>query len=101
MLPLVKIVPEYDLSLDPNTGKIGAAALLSLDEVNAEIATVEAAAEELINSLDPTTVPDDAYPGREGTYLTAGLLTNVAYGFVLGLIILIPALTILKLVGVL
>jgi tetrahydromethanopterin S-methyltransferase subunit B len=101
MLPLVQIVPEYGLSLDPSTGKLGAASLISMEEVNEAIATVETAADELVNSLDPTTVSVGTYPGREGVYLTAGLLTNTAYGFLLGLFILIPVLYILNSAGVL
>ncbi|KZX11648.1 tetrahydromethanopterin S-methyltransferase subunit B [Methanobrevibacter filiformis] len=106
MLPLIKIVPEYNLTLDPSTGAIGAAlgrdvVIVSLDDINTEIDTLEVAADELINSLDPTSVPADAYPGREGTFETAGLLTNVAYGFVIGLIILVAAIPILASVGVL
>ncbi|NLU03955.1 MAG: tetrahydromethanopterin S-methyltransferase subunit B, partial [Methanothermobacter sp.] len=53
---------------------------------------LEATADDLINSLDPTTTPLDSYPGREGVYLTAGKLTNMVYGFILGLIILFALL---------
>jgi len=97
MLPLVKIAPEYNLTLDPSTGMIGAALgreviILSMDEINEQIAALEATADDLINSLDPTTTPLDSYPGREGVYLTAGKLTNMVYGFILGLIILFALL---------
>ncbi|MDR3290605.1 MAG: tetrahydromethanopterin S-methyltransferase subunit B [Methanobrevibacter sp.] len=100
MLPLIKIVPEYNLTLDPSTGSIGAALgrevlILSMDDINKEIETLEFAANELVNSLDPTTVPIDAFPRREGTFLTAGLLTNMAYGFLLGLLILVAVIPIL------
>ncbi|BAM70302.1 tetrahydromethanopterin S-methyltransferase subunit B [Methanothermobacter thermautotrophicus] len=97
MLPLVKIAPEYNLTLDPSTGMIGAALgreviILSMDEINEQIAELEATADDLINSLDPTTIPQGSYPGREGVYLTAGKLTNMVYGFILGLIILFALL---------
>ena len=106
MLPLVKIVPEYNLTLDPSTGSIGAAlgrevVVLSMDEINNEIATLEEAANELVNSLDPTTIPAGAYPGREGAYLNQGLLTNVTYGFLVGLLVLFAALPLLHRLGVL
>lgn len=93
MLPLVNVVPELNLSLDPANGLLGAAmkgaVLVSLDDVNAEISTLEAAADDLINSLDPTTISDNSYPGREGVYLAMGKFTNIVYGFILGLILLI------------
>ena len=47
MLPIVKIVPEYNLTLDPSTGMIGASLgreviILSMDEINEQIAALEA-----------------------------------------------------------
>ena len=106
MLPLVKIVPEYNLTLDPSTGSVGAAlgrevVVLSMDEINKQIATLEDAANELVNSLDPTTTPIGSYPGREGVYLNEGLLTNMAYGFLVALLVLFAALPLLQQVGVL
>ena len=106
MLPLVKIVPEYNLTLDPSTGSVGAALgreviVLSMDEINKQIATLEDAANELVNSLDPTTTPIDSYPGREGAYLNQGLVTNVTYGFLVALLVLFAAIPLLQKVGVL
>ena len=97
ILPLIKVVPESNLTLDPSTGMIGAALgrdviILSMDDINAEIATLEATADDLVNSLDPTTTAEGSYPGREGVYLTAGKLTNMVYGFILGLVLLIAIL---------
>ena len=90
MLPIVTIAPELNLTLDPSTGRVGAgmkgAVLVSMDDINAEISTLEAAADDLMNSLDPTSTSNNSYPGREGVYLTAGKLTNVVYGFLLGLV---------------
>ncbi|MGL4669387.1 MAG: tetrahydromethanopterin S-methyltransferase subunit MtrB [Methanobacteriaceae archaeon] len=97
MLPLVRIVPEYNLTLDPSTGIVGAALgndviIHSLDNINEEIAKMEIAAEDLMTSLDPTAISQEDYPGREGAYLTAGLLTNMVYGFLIGLLIMIAVL---------
>jgi len=106
MLPLVKIVPEYSLTLDPSTGMIGAALgrevlVLSMDSINEEITKLEVAADDLMNSLDPNTVSDGAYPGREGVYATAGMLTNMVYGFLIGLFVLIATIPLLVRLGVL
>lgn len=97
MLPLVKIVPEYNLTLDPSSGNIGAAlgrdvVLVSLDTVNEQLDELELAVDDLYESLDPTTAPKDSFPGREGVYMNAGKLTNMVYGFVIGLVLLVALL---------
>lgn len=106
MLPLIKVVPEYSLTLDPSTGMIGAALgrevlVLSMDAIENEITELEAAADDLMNSLDPNTTSLGAYPGREGAYATAGMLTNMVYGFLIGLFVLIAAIPLLTNLGVL
>ena len=99
MLPMVQIIPDMNLAYDPVTGIIGASlgsgvVLLSMDEVGEEVAKVEAAADELMASLDPYTSPAGAYPGREGSYVTAGLLTNMVYGFLIAIFVIFAALSI-------
>jgi len=106
MLPMVQIVPEMNFAYDPVTGVIGSSlgsgvVLLTMDEVNEQVAKVELAADELMASLDPYTSPVDSYPGREGSYVTAGLLTNMVYGFLLATFIIFAALPILQVMGVL
>lgn len=106
MLPMIQIVPDMNLALDPVSGVIGASlgggvVLLSMDEVNEEVAKIQGAADELISSLDPYTSPAGAYPGRDGSYLTAGMLTNVVYGFLLASFIIFAALPLLMSWGVL
>ena len=106
MLPMVQIVPEMNLAYDPVTGVLGSSLgggviLLSMDEVNEQVAKVELAADELMASLDPYTSPVGSFPGREGSYITAGMLTNMVYGFLLASFILVAALPILKAMGVL
>ena len=85
---MLACVPNMNLALDPVSGVIGASLgegviLLSMDEINNEVTKLQGAADELVSSLDPYTSPAGAYPGREGSYVTAGMLTNVVYGFVL------------------
>ena len=97
MLPLIKIAPEMNLALDPSTGILGAAlgrevVIVSLDGVNAQLDVLEAAVEDLYTSLDPTSIPVNSYPGREGVYVQAGTLTNMVYGFILGMIVLLALL---------
>ena len=106
MLPMVQIIPDMNLAYDPVTGVIGASlgsgiVLISMDEINEQVSKVELAADELMASLDPYTSPVGSYPGREGSYITAGLLTNIVYGFLLASFIIFAALPILQTLGVL
>jgi tetrahydromethanopterin S-methyltransferase subunit B len=103
---MVQVIPEMNFALDPATGVIGSSLgggviLLSMDDVNEQVAKVELAADELMASLDPYTSPVGSYPGREGSYITAGLLTNMVYGFLLATLIIFAAIPILQLMGVL
>jgi tetrahydromethanopterin S-methyltransferase subunit B len=83
-----------NLTLDPSTGMLGAAlgrdvVLVSMDTINQQLDELEIGVEDIYTSLDPTTVSPGSYPGREGVYMNAGKLTNMVYGFVLGLILLV------------
>ena len=56
MLPLVKIAPELNLTLDPSTGIVGASLgrevlILSMDAINEQITELEAAANDLYTAL--------------------------------------------------
>lgn len=105
VLPLVQFIPELNLNLEPDSGVLGAGGgdliIVSMDEINAEIAKVEAAADELMNSLDPNSAPLGSFPGREGNFVVAGKLTNMVYGFLIGIFIIIAALPLLTAMGVL
>jgi tetrahydromethanopterin S-methyltransferase subunit B len=105
MLPLIQVVPEMNINLNPATGVLGAGGgdlvILSMDEINAEIDRVCAAAEELSNSLDPSSSPLGAYPNREGNYVVAGTLTNIVYGFLIATFIIIAMIPTLTNLGVL
>ena len=62
MLPMVQIVPEMNFAYDPVSGLISSSlgsgiVLLSMDDVNEQVAKVELAADEMIASLDPYTSP--------------------------------------------
>ena len=99
MLPMVQIVPEMNYAYDPVSGVIGSSlgsgvVLLSMDDVNEQVAKVELAADELMASLDPYTSPAGSYPGREGSYVTAGLLTNMVYGFLIAIFVIFAAISI-------
>ena len=99
MLPMVQIVPEMNFAYDPVTGIIGSSlgsgvVLLSMDEVAEALDKVDAAADELMAALDPYTSPAGSYPGREGSFVTAGLLTNMVYGFLIAIFVIFAAISI-------
>jgi len=99
MLPMVQIVPEMNFAYDPVTGVLGSSlgsgvVLLSMDEVDEAVDKVSAAADELMAALDPYTSPAGSYPGREGSYVTAGLFTNIVYGFLIATFVIFAALSI-------
>jgi len=93
ILPLIVIAPESNLTLDPSTGIIGAAlkgvVIVTLDGVNKQIDRLEFGVNDLYNSLDPTSQPHNSFPGREGVYMQAGTLTNMVYGFIIGMVIMV------------
>ena len=91
------------LNVRPNNNYIyyGDLIIISMDEINEEIAKVEAAADELMNSLDPNSAPLGSFPGREGNYVIAGKLTNMVYGFLIGMFIIIAAIPLLTSWGIL
>ncbi len=106
MLPMVHIVPEMSLALDPVTGVLGASlgsgvVILSMDEIDEAVTKMENAADDLIGSFDPYTSPSGAYPGRDGSYVTAGTLTNIVYGFIVAVIVIYAAMPLLIQLGVL
>ena len=94
MLPMVQIVPEMNFAYDPVSGLISSSlgsgiVLLSMDDVNEQVAKVELAADEMIASLDPYTSPVGSFPGRDGS------------GFLLATFLIFAALPILQILGVL
>ncbi len=97
MLPMVQVVPEMNLALDPVSGVVGASlgsgvVILSMDDINEQVSKLCDAAEELERALDPHVAPAGSYPGRDGAHLTAARLTNAAYGFVIASVIIFAAL---------
>ncbi len=59
----------------------------ALDPIMAQIDDINKAANDLVNSLDPSTPLLSSYKGREGASYMAGIYTNIWYGFVIGLVV--------------
>jgi tetrahydromethanopterin S-methyltransferase subunit B len=54
-----------------------------------------------MNSLDPNSAPLGSFPGREGNFVIAGKLTNMVYGFIIGMFLIMAAMPLLIAMGVL
>jgi tetrahydromethanopterin S-methyltransferase subunit B len=87
----VKVLPEYGLVYDTETGKIapesGNMVKYTMGTVNTSLDKLDKYADDLMNSLAPTGNFLESYPHREKSLYYAGIFTNVFYGFIFGLIL--------------
>jgi len=86
----IKVLPEYGLVYDTETGKIapesGNMVKYSMGTVNAGLDKMDKYADDLMNSLAPTGNFLESYPHREKSLYYASIFTNIFYGFIFGLI---------------
>lgn len=82
---------DLKIALDPYAGKIA-----EMDESNVisnlamlgdRIDKLDVLSRDLMNSLDPMTIPFLSYPNREGIFVNLGRVTNFFYGIIAGLLI--------------
>jgi tetrahydromethanopterin S-methyltransferase subunit B len=82
------ISKEYDIILDTATRRIGTSRTdivsLNIEPLSRNIRRLESLADELLASLNPSSQPLFSRPSRAGVYRTAGYLTNIVIGFLLG-----------------
>jgi len=82
------ISKEYDVILDVEAGVVGEAradvVTLNIEPLIKCVEELEHLSDELLSSLHPSTEPMFSRPFRGGVYKTAGFLTNMAIGFILG-----------------
>ncbi len=83
--------PELHLIFDPLEGMISEeredVIQFALDPIIAQIDDLDKVADDLMNSLTPDAPLLSSYKGREGASLTAGVYTNIWYGFIAGLVV--------------
>lgn len=86
----VKVLPEYGLVYDTDTGKIapesGNMVKYSMGSVNAALDKLDKYADDLMNSLSPVGNFLESYPHREKSLYYASIFTNIFYGFIFGLV---------------
>jgi tetrahydromethanopterin S-methyltransferase subunit B len=82
------ISKEYEVILDAAAGLVGEArpdvVTLDLEPISKQLKELETIVDDLLASLNPGTPPRLSAPRRGGVYKTAGFLTNVVTGLVLG-----------------
>ena len=85
----ILISPSENIILDENYFLIGESrrdiSVLDLAPIEKRIDQLELLSMELLSALDPSTQPlISSRPRRSGIYKTAGFLSNLALGFILG-----------------
>ena len=87
----VKVLPEYGLVYDTETGKIapesGNMVKYTMGSVNTALDKLDKYANDLMNSLTPTGSFLESFPGREKSLYYASIFTNIFYGFIFGLLV--------------
>jgi tetrahydromethanopterin S-methyltransferase subunit B len=87
----VKVLPEYGLILDTDTGKIvpesGNMVKYGMGPVNTALDKLDKYADDLMNSMAPTGNFLESFPHREKSLYYAGIFTNIFYGFIFGLLV--------------
>lgn len=92
-----RIIIDENLEMDVNTGIIGqglsqqkaTTQSFPTEELLLQIDRLDDAISDLESSFDPCSSSRLSYPGREGVYQKAGLLTNIVLGVIMALIIII------------
>lgn len=87
----VKVLPEYGLIYDTDTGKIvpesGTMVKYAMGPVNTALDKLDKYADDLMNSLASTGNFLESFPHREKSLYYAGIFTNIFYGLIFGLIV--------------
>ena len=85
----VIVDPDVNVAIDPVSGIAAemnpVQPIANIVELSDRIEEIERAAIDLVDSLNPATVPYPSYPNREGIYLNLGKVSNAVIGFILGL----------------
>ncbi len=88
-MSMVRIAPELNLVMDPETGTITQerkdSIQYSMEPVFERVDKLDAIADDLVNSLSPSKPLLNSLPGRENTSYMAGFYGNTFYGVVVGL----------------
>ncbi len=88
-MSMVRIAPELNLVMDPETGTVTQerkdSIQYSMEPVFERMDKLDTIADDLLNSLSPSSPLLNSWPGRENTSYVAGIYGNSFYGVVVGL----------------
>ena len=92
-----RIIIDDDLEMDVNTGIVGygisnksvQSSSFPTEDLMEQINRLDDAISDLESSFDPCSTSRLSYPGREGIYQKAGLLTNIVLGIILALVFIL------------
>lgn len=100
----IRVAPEFHLILDPMSGILAKeredVIEYSLDQLATYVHELDKIADDLINQLGPDRPLLASFPGREKASVTAGVWTNIFYGFIGGLILMFMIALMIKLGGI-
>lgn len=101
----VRVAPEFHLILEPMSGILAKEREdileYSLDGISTYVDELDKIADDMMNQLGPDKPLLASFPGREKAAVTAGVWTNIFYGFIGGLILMFMVALMMKLGGVL
>jgi tetrahydromethanopterin S-methyltransferase subunit B len=101
----VRVAPEFGLILEPMSGILAKeredVLEYSLDQISTYVEELDKIADDMMNSLGPDKPLLASFPGREKASITAGVWTNIFYGFIGGLLLMFIIAITAKLGGIL
>lgn len=99
----IRVAPEIHLVLEPMSGIMAEerddVLEYSLDEINSLVDQLDAIADDMMNSLGPDEEFLTSFPGRKNAARTAGVWTNIFYGFIGGCILMFMVTIMMALQG--
>lgn len=100
----VRVAPEFHLILEPMSGILAEerddVLEYSLDHISTLVDELDKIADDMMNSLGPDKPLLATFPGREKAAVTAGVWTNIFYGFIGGLFVMFLVAVMMKLGGI-
>lgn len=99
----IRVAPELHLILEPMSGILAKekedVLEYSLDHISTLVDELDKISDDMMNSLGPEKPLLSTFPGREKAAITAGVWTNIFYGFIGGLILMFMLAVLMKIGG--
>ena len=99
----IRIAPELHLILEPMSGILAEekedVLEYSLDHISTLVEELDKILDDMMYSLGPDHPLLASFPGREKAAVTAGVWTNIFYGFIGGLILMFLFTVLMKIGG--